>query len=137
VTDPQHPAFPPYGQVPQHPQYAYPPQGHPAPAPARRGNPMGLVALIAGILILATQVFQLIGQAVVIRGADYSAIQILNIAQGVIQGLLGLVAVVFGIIGILQKGRPHALAGIGLGIGASAVLGVVTGWLIFPLIAAL
>ena len=142
MTDsPQHPPFPqqqPHYQSP--PPHAYGAQGYPGPAPAssapRSGNTMGLVAIIAGVLILVMQVVGMIGQAAVIRGTDYAAIQVVNVVQGVVQGVLGLVAVVFGIIGVVQKDKPKALAGIGLGIGLSALIGVITGWLIFPLIAA-
>ena len=80
---------------------APPPAYAPPPAAPKRGNGFGLTALILGILAL-------IG----------SFIPFLNYATG----FLALVGIVFGIIGLVLKGRPKVVAGVGLGLSVLALI---------------
>lgn len=78
----------------------------PAPAPQKRGNGFGLTALILGIIAIVG-----------------SAIPIVNF----VSIALGAVALVFGIIGLVVKGRTRGLAIAGSILGALAlIVGLVT-----------
>ncbi|WP_438352138.1 hypothetical protein [Microbacterium sp. CJ88] len=143
---PPHPGQPPYAQqYGQAPQYA---QGAPAypsaassyaqpgePKPASKGNPLALVSIIAGALLLLWQFVFLFLQAGAYASSSYQAIGALGTVSGVVQGILALVALAFGVIGLAQRGKPRVLAGIGTGIGISGLVGVIVG-LIFPIIIA-
>jgi hypothetical protein len=138
-----HPAEPHPGQpsaAQPHPGQPYPGQHYPGqPYPAGPGagasarNIPGLVAFIAGMVLLGVQLVWSVVQALVIRGGSYEIIQVLNGVAGVVNGLLALVAVVFGLIAVLQRGRPKALGGIGLGLGLGALVGVLSGFVIYPI----
>ncbi|PPF86256.1 hypothetical protein C5B96_04900 [Subtercola sp. Z020] len=80
---------------------APPPAYATAPLPPKRGNGFGVTALVLGILALLG-----------------SFIPFLNYATG----FLALVGIVFGIIGLIVKGRPKVLAGVGLGISVLALI---------------
>jgi hypothetical protein len=99
-----HPAPPtqplPAADVPVPPDTA-PPTAPQPPAGARRGNPFGLTALIVGILALVLAVLPY---------ASFAA------------GLPALVAIVFGIVGMVVRGRPRGTAIAGLIIGIVALI---------------
>lgn len=77
-----------------------------APTQSKRSNPLGLTALIVGIVAIVG-----------------CAIPIINFVSIV----LGLVAVVLGIIGLVQKGRTRGLAIAGTILGALAlIVGITT-----------
>lgn len=101
----------------------------------RSGNPLGVVSVIVAAVVLLLGMAFLILQAGVIASGRYEALQWINIANSAISGLLGLVALIVGAIGLAQKGRPKALAGIGVGVGIAVVVGVLSGLLYTTLIA--
>lgn len=101
----------------------------------RSGNPLGVVSVIVAAVVLLLGMAFLILQAGVIASGRYEVLQWINIANSAISGLLGLVALIVGAIGLAQKGRPKALAGIGVGVGIAVVVGVVSGLLYTTLIA--
>jgi hypothetical protein len=128
---PQHPGP---GPGPQHPGYApQRPGAAPQPgAPSRPGNPFGLVAIIAGGLLLLSTIVQVGVQTAAVARDDFEALGLSSGVSTLIDGLISLVAVVFGIIGLAQRGRPHALAGIGAGIGIATLVSAIVWGLIYP-----
>jgi hypothetical protein len=114
----------PYGAAPYGgaPFGAAAPQAGHAARPAK--NALGTIALVIGVVVLLSSTASLIAQAVVISSADYVAIGIVANIFAVVQGLLALAAIVCGAIGLAQKGRAKGAAGIGLGIGVTALWAV-------------
>lgn len=99
---------------------AHPPQGSPADPGAKRGNPAGLFAAILVGVTMVIAILQTVVTATLITGTapGYSLYGTVTMIIAVVQGLIALAAVVLGAIGLAQRGRPKALAGIGLGGGA-------------------
>jgi hypothetical protein len=141
-TAPQHPAAPqaPTGAQPQHPAGAYPGQPYAGAsaavtAPKGKGNPFGLISLIAGGVLLLWQFVFLFLQAGAYAASSYETLGAIGALNGIVQGILALAALVFGFIGLAQRGKPKVVAGIGTGIGISGLVGVLVG-LLFPVIIA-
>ena len=76
-----------------------PPPPQPA-EPERRGNGFGVTALVLGIVALVLGIIPFIGYG---------------------SWFLGLLAAIFGLVGVLRKNRPKLLAAIGLVIGVVAI----------------
>lgn len=111
------------------------PQGSAGRAPAKRGNPAGLVAVILVVANLLATIVSYGVQAVIMRtSSSIPELELSNLTFSIIGGLLALGAVVLGAIGLAARGRPKALAGIGLGAGAFALVNMLTVILIVPLI---
>lgn len=136
ATPPYAPAAPPHPQAaasaPPHPQAPAPsapyagPGAPPAPAAPRPRNNFGAVALVAGIAAIVLNFISIVNQAFQYANAmhDMSTIGTIQLTATIfmlVHGLLAVAAIVFGILGLAAKGRPKGAAGVGLGIGATAL----------------
>jgi hypothetical protein len=130
----------PYGAAQPHPgaPYAGTPYAaagfEPGPAPARtprRGNPLGLVAALLVGLALVIQLTSSVVTAGLLSSYSgaYEAYGTTTLVFGVLQGLVGLAALVLGAIGLAARDRPKGLAGIGVGGGAVLLAGILLGQL--------
>jgi hypothetical protein len=119
------PVDPPSAAYPPNPQYA-PTQGQ-VSKPARTGNLLGLVALIVGVVLLMFGFVMMLVQGGLIAAEVYDALGAVSLLNTVVSGLLAAAAIVLGAVGLAQRGRPKALAGIGLGIGAAVLVSVFSG----------
>nr|WP_315268635.1 hypothetical protein [Microbacterium lemovicicum] len=130
----------PYGVPPAGPApargYAPPPSGSTAPAPGRgptTRNVPGLVSLILGAATLLWSFAFVFVQAVAIANTSPSAVGALSVVNLTVQGLLSVAGLVFGVIGLVIRDRPRAIAGIGTGLASAGLVGVAVG-LAFPLV---
>lgn len=117
---------------PQHPGSPHPGTAAGA-APGRRGNPFGLVSLLAAAAIFLSMIVQLIAQVNAVAGDDYQLLGVLGLVTSVINGIFAIVAITFGIIGLARRGRSHVLAGIGLGVGITTLISTLLWGLVYPL----
>lgn len=117
------------------------PQPHPdwprQPGPVPRtdvpaGNVAGLIAVIAAGAMAVVSVAALVAQAFALVEGGGAAFRLVSIAGAVATAVVAIVAIVFGIVGLTRRGRPKALAGIGLGAGAMQLFGVATGSFLYP-----
>lgn len=125
---------PPQAQPPQAPQtqaYGGAAAYGTAPAqvpPAAPGAALAVVSLSAGIAtVLIGSLFVLILPSLYRGGYDvFALVNVVQIANGGLTLLLGLVAVVTGVVALLRKGpRGRARAGGGIALGAAALASVV------------
>lgn len=119
---------------PRHPGYGANPMGQqhasgapafgssPANGPAR--NRLGLVALILGAIPSVLGLIFLLAQAAMIAGGDPYAIGTLSGVATVLNGLLGLAALIVGLIALTRRGLGKALAAAGTALGAATLVGV-------------
>lgn len=101
-----------------------PPPGYaaapPAPAP-RNTNVPGVISVILGGVLLVTATVSMLAQFAAIQSGHHEWFLVIGPATQVVEGLLAVGAVATGIVGLTRKGRPKALAGIGLGIGVAVL----------------
>ncbi|ARJ04478.1 hypothetical protein GCM10010988_32640 [Cnuibacter physcomitrellae] len=150
----QQPGQPSYQQPPRHPGYGQQPgpghdqqSRHPGYGPTVSGpggsygpgsgkprNTLGLVAVIlAGVAVLTGFLFSLI-QASFVYSIGSGFYGVLAGLTAVIHGLLGVGAVVFGILGLRRREGGVVLAALGLGAGAVIVVETLSS-LLYPLLA--
>lgn len=84
---------------------------------AMKANPTGLWSLILGLCVLEVVLIWNIVQPFVISGRDMALLSTLGVLVNVIAILLAVAASLLGLLGILRRDAPRAMAGIGLGIG--------------------
>ena len=103
--------------------YAPPPGYAAAPPPpaSRTTNVPGVISVILGGVLLVTATVSLFTQFAIMTSGQYELIGVVSSVMGIIQSLLAIGAIATGIIGLTRKGRPKALAGIGLGIGVAVL----------------
>jgi hypothetical protein len=113
------------------PQHYSPPSGY-APAPAKRGNPAGLVSLIAVGVLVALAIVEFVVQAGLVATSNYGALGLVGATFAILNGLFALLAVVFGIIGLSRSDRPRVLAALGLGAGGFALFMILIWSVLYP-----
>ncbi|MDF9875308.1 hypothetical protein [Cellulosimicrobium cellulans] len=101
----------------------------PAPTPGARRSPLAVVAFVAGTAtVLVGAVFTLAFPFVLSSsGYSPSAAGVLQLVNGILTGLLALVAAVAGAVALGRRLPGTALASGGTALGAAALLGVVLG----------
>jgi hypothetical protein len=147
---PQQPgAHPGYGQpskqeAPRHPGYGPTPgagggsehqgghsqPGHPQGA---RRNPLAVASVILGAVPSVLGLIFIVVQAGLIAGASSEAYGAVSLVQTVLQALLGIGALVLGLLALAKPGPGRALAGAGVALGAATLVGVL-GAILYPLI---
>ncbi|NLP84645.1 hypothetical protein HF576_12365 [Microbacterium sp. CFH 90308] len=80
--------------------------------------------MVVGIIVLLTSTMSLVVQASMLRTGDYAAIGAILGVFALVQGVLALAAIVCGSIGLAMRGRAKGTAGVGLGIGVTALWAV-------------
>lgn len=114
----------------------YPPQPGYLPSdgagyPAR--NPLGLVSVILGGIPLLFGLLAPLLYLVTARSGDYNLV---GVFSGILNGLsvvLGVAALIVGLIALTRKWQPKALAGVGTGLGIAAAWGGITAFA-YPLV---
>ncbi|MBI5161682.1 MAG: hypothetical protein HY996_09770 [Micrococcales bacterium] len=99
----------------------------PAATPDRARNPVGRAALIVALVLVtvgsAQQVLAVLAPVILARqGLSISAYGLLLAPGGIAVGLLGVAAVILGILGLTRPASPREAAAAGLAIGANALL---------------
>ncbi|MBN0039186.1 hypothetical protein JN535_03230 [Cellulosimicrobium cellulans] len=105
------------------------PHGSSSPAPGARRSPLAVVAFVAGAAtVLVGAVFTL-ALPFVLSSSGYSpsSVGVLQLVNGILTGVLALVATVTGAVALVRRLPGTALAAAGTALGAAALLGVVLG----------
>jgi hypothetical protein len=136
---PSQPATPPPAGPAQYVQPQYPPSyaqtPHPAYAPAaapagpRTGNPLGVVSVILVGVLLVLDMIRAIASGALFAARAFEVYSGVSLLFAVLQALVAAGALVLGAIALAAKGRPKALAGIGVGAGAVMLFGILMSWL--------
>jgi hypothetical protein len=108
---------------------AYSPATATTSAPARKKNPLGLVALILGAATVLIGTALTLVQAGVVGSRNFELLGAFSALQSVASGLLGIGATIVGIIALILPNTSKPLAAAGLALGVSSVLGTITGLL--------
>ncbi|MCS5722302.1 hypothetical protein N1028_15505 [Herbiconiux sp. CPCC 203407] len=142
-----HPGYgqPPKQEAPRHPGYGPTPgadgrspehQGGPSqpgqPQGARR-NPLAVASVILGAVPSVLGLIFIFVQAGLIAGASSEAYGAVSLVQTVLQALLGIGALVLGLLALAKPGPGRALAGAGVALGAATLVGVL-GTILYPLV---
>lgn len=105
------------------------PHGSSSPAPGPRRSPLAVVAFVAGTAtVLVGAVFTL-AFPFVLSSSGYapSSVGVLQLVNGILTGVLALVATVTGAVALARRLPGTALASAGTALGAAALLGVALG----------
>lgn len=136
-----YPAHPGYG-APTPPAYAaqqgytaaaqpgYPPTSSPRAA-AR--NPLGLASLVIGALAPLLGLLFLFIQAGALRAMSGDIFGAVNTVHTVLDALIGLAAVILGLVALSKRGASKTLAAAGIALGAATLVGVL-GAIIYPVL---
>ena len=90
---------------------------------ATTARTLALVSFIAGVAANLVQILVQIVIVALVTSAGYLALEALQSVTAVISLGLGLAAVVTGVIVLVQRGAPKALAAAGTALGAVVVIG--------------
>ncbi len=103
------------------------PQAAPLPqvTPAAR-NPLGTASLILGVVLLVWNVASVALQAAAIASRDMAQLGLLSLFGGILVFLVAGSALACGIAGLLVRDRPRIRAGIGTGIAAASLVGLLS-----------
>jgi hypothetical protein len=120
-----------------HAGYAVP-GGYPVATPPPAGssaarNALGRISLILGIVLIGWMFVHMILQAQAISSGDSAAIGITGLITAILNVIVALAAIGFGIAGIAARAGSKVSAGIGTGIGAMALAGAATS-LLYPVL---
>ncbi|QEO14594.1 hypothetical protein FLP10_09305 [Agromyces intestinalis] len=97
---------------------------------ARPRNVIGVAAFIAGVASkLVGVIFGLSVPAILAADGAYGVYQLASFITSVLGFVLGAVALVLGIVGLVRPGRPRGFAAAGAAIGAVVVVEVAVGLL--------
>lgn len=105
----------------------------PTPLPAR--NPIGIVALVAGVCAIVASLGFVLMQLPFYADFDLVMIGLIDVISRITLGVLGLAALILGLIGLNRRWASPVAAGIGTGIGASIVLGTAAGLIQYAIMA--
>lgn len=151
---PQQPAYQPPQQPGAHPGYGQPPKQeaprHPGygPTPGADGrgadhqggnqqgarrNPLALASVVLGAVPFVLGLLFVFIQAGMIASASSEAYGTVSLVQTVLQALLGIGALVLGLLALAKPGPGRALAGAGVALGAATLVGVL-GTILYPLV---
>lgn len=107
----------------------HPGSQHPAPTPSTSGASLGRVAFIVGLVTLGIELLRILSFPFLLRGVyDSFAIGLVSSVGSGIVLIAAVAAIVLGVIAVRRADRP-ILAGIAVGIGASALAGILISWL--------
>lgn len=98
----------------------------PAPAPGARRSPLAVVAFVFGIATVLIGAVVTLAFPFVLSSSGYSpwSIGVLQLVNGILTGVLALVATVAGAVALVRRLPGAALASAGTALGAAALLGV-------------
>ncbi len=112
--------------------------GYPSatPAPRKRSklfddggapNQLGLYSFFAGAAVIVVDFVLRLVQAGFIGTGAYAMLGVITLASTVLSFLLGLLAVILGFTALTRQGASKTFAALGLGIGATVLIGAVSG----------
>ncbi|MFV0488776.1 MAG: hypothetical protein ACK5NL_16515 [Vibrio fluvialis] len=114
------------------PGYAPPPAPAPAPAPARRSrDTLGIVGAIVGLVPSLLSVLTTLIQPFMFASDSYREYAAIAFTVTLLAGAAGLVALALGIVAAVRRRSDRLWAGIAIGTGTVAVLGLVTNLLLY------
>lgn len=116
----------------QYPGPGYVLNGQPTTTPPT-GNAAGRIGLILGIVALAIGVVMRVVFQVMVRTEMLSTIGIASGIGTVITFLIGIAALICGLVGLSRRDAPHGTAGIATGIGLAVVVIGISNFLIMSL----
>ncbi|TAJ47923.1 MAG: hypothetical protein EPO52_06955 [Herbiconiux sp.] len=128
--------YPAPGQPPrpQHPGYGSNPSGAPAPQSGAAGrNPLGLASLVVGAIDPLLGLVFLFVQAGALRVMSGDIFGAISTVHTVLSALIGIAAVVLGIVALSRRGTSKTFAAAGIALGAAALVGVL-GAVIYPVL---
>lgn len=101
--------------------------GSPAPATGARRSPLAVVAFAFGVATVLVGAVVTLAFPFVLSSAGYSpsSVGVLQLVNGILTGMLALVATVTGAVALVRRLPGAALASAGTALGAAALLGVV------------
>jgi hypothetical protein len=106
------------------------------PGPRKRGklfddggapNQLGLYAFFAGAAAVVVEFVLRLVQAGFIGTGAYAMLSVIALASTVLSVILGLLAVILGVTALTRAGASKTFAAIGLGIGATVLIGAISG----------
>lgn len=97
-------------------------------------NPLGLVSVIVGAVPLLLGLIGPFLPLAIMSAGNYGLYSVVIAVLNGVGLVMGIAALVIGVVAITRKGLPKALAGIGVGLGIAAVWGGLTAFL-YPLVA--
>ena len=89
-------------------------------APAR--NLLGVVAFVVGLVGLVLRIVVTLGLAFLVRSVVGGTYNLVSWTGAIVVGLIGLTALVLGIVALLKRGAPKGFAAAGAVLGGEAVL---------------
>ncbi|BDI22147.1 hypothetical protein [Herbiconiux sp. L3-i23] len=101
----------------------------PALTSPRKKSPLGLVAFIVAVAAVLIGTILSLTQAAVVGSGNYQIIGVFSGLQTLASGVLGFGATVLGVIALLLRGTSKPLAAAATALGASILLGALTGLL--------
>lgn len=112
--------------------------GYPSATPASRKrsklfddggapNQLGLYSFFAGAAVIVVDFVLRLVQAGFIGTGAYAMLGVITLASTVLSFLLGLLAVILGFTALTRQGASKTFAALGLGIGATVLIGAVSG----------
>lgn len=136
---PPHPGYgqPPRQEAPRHPGYGPNPgansNGQPDSPQAPGRNPLALASVVVGAVPFVLSLLFVFIQAGLIANASSEAYSAFSLAQTVLQALLGIAALVLGLLSLAKPGRGRALGGAGVALGAATLVSVFSA-ILYPLV---
>jgi len=90
-------------------------------------NQLGLYAFFAGAAAVVVEFVLRLVQAGFIGTGAYAMLSVIALASTVLSVILGLLAVILGVTALTRAGASKTFAALGLGIGATVLIGAISG----------
>lgn len=90
-------------------------------------NQLGLYAFFAGAAAVVVEFVLRLVQAGFIGTGAYAMLSVIALASTVLSVILGLLAVILGVTAVTRAGASKTFAALGLGIGATVLIGAISG----------
>lgn len=98
----------------------------PAQTPSKPRAPLAITAFSLGATLLALELVANFSQAIILIGRMYAALELFSMMRTVLFALLAVAGVVLGAISLAREPR-RGLAGLGTGICAAVLVGIIGG----------
>lgn len=97
--------------------------------PVRARNPLGIIALAAGVVGILFNILFTLVQAVAVSQRAYDLLGAFSIGHSVLAIVLALATIALGIIALVRPDAPRGAAAAGTALGAASLASVLTGFL--------
>ncbi|PPF87831.1 hypothetical protein C5B96_03330, partial [Subtercola sp. Z020] len=99
-------------------------------------NPLGVVALVVGVVGIVFNVLFTLVQAVATGQRMYELLATFALGHAILAIVIALATIALGVIALLRPGAPRGAAGAGTALGAASLVSVLTGFLYTGVISA-